>query len=84
MNAATKSNSLSIDLLTILAIGIILFILKNVIHEALGHGSVCLLAGGTPLVLSSAHFDCDTASVSIVAVVLAIFHIFVLGPGVEF
>ena len=64
MNATTKKNDLSIDLLTILAIGIISFIIKNVIHEALGHGGACLLVGGTPLVLSSAHFDCDTTSVS--------------------
>src|ERR1700752_2385151 len=64
MNAATKKNNLSIDLLTILAIGIVSFIIKNVIHEALGHVGVCILVGGTPLVLSSAPFDCDTASVS--------------------
>jgi hypothetical protein len=64
MNATAKNNNLSIDLLTILAIGIVSFILKNVIHEALGHGGACLLVGGRPLVLSSAHFDCDTASVS--------------------
>jgi len=64
MNASTKINNLSIDLLTILAIGIVSFILKNVIHEALGHGGACILVSGTPLVLSSAHFDCDTASVS--------------------
>ena len=51
-------------MLTILAIGIVSFILKNVIHEALGHGGACLLVGGTPHVLSSAHFDCDTAAVS--------------------
>jgi hypothetical protein len=38
MNASTKNNNLSLDLLTILAIGIVSFILKNVIHEALGHG----------------------------------------------
>ena len=64
MNASTKHNNLSIDILTILAIGIISFIIKNVIHEALGHGGTCLLVGGRPLVLSSAHFDCDTSSVS--------------------
>lgn len=79
MNAVTKKSQLSLDLLTILAIGIISFIIKNVLHEALGHGGACFLVGGTPLVLSSAHFDCDT-----VAVVLAVFHIFVLGPGVAF
>jgi hypothetical protein len=38
LNAATKNNNLSLDLLTIMAIGIVSFILKNVIHEALGHG----------------------------------------------
>ena len=37
---------------------------QNVLHEALGHGGACILVGGTPLVLSSAHFDCDYASVS--------------------
>ena len=43
MNTSTKSNNLSIDLLTILGIGIVSFILKNVIHEELGHGGACLL-----------------------------------------
>jgi hypothetical protein len=64
MNALTKRNTLSLDLLTILAIGIISFIIKNVLHEALGHGGACVFVGGMPLVLSSAHFDCDYASVS--------------------
>ncbi|HJQ14511.1 MAG TPA: hypothetical protein VJ830_07170 [Anaerolineales bacterium] len=64
MTASSKTNSLSLDLLTILAIGVISFIIKNVIHEALGHGDACILVGGTPLVLSSAHFDCDYTSVS--------------------
>jgi len=64
MNATAKNNNRSLDLPTILAIGVGSFILKNVIHEALGHGGACLLVGGRPLVLSSAHFDCDTTSVS--------------------
>ena len=63
MNATTKNN-LSLDLLTISAIGIVSFIVKNVLHEALGHDGACLLVSGTPLVLSSAHFDCATESVS--------------------
>jgi hypothetical protein len=54
----------NIDLLTILAIGIVSFIVKNVLHEALGHGGACLLVGGQALTLSSAHFDCATDSVS--------------------
>ncbi len=64
MNASSKKNSLSLDLLTVLAIGVVSFIIKNVLHEALGHGGACVLVGGTPLVLSSAHFACDYASVS--------------------
>ena len=61
----TKSKlNLPLDLLTILAIGVVSFIVKNILHEALGHGGACLLVGGVPLALSSAHFDCDTANVS--------------------
>src|SRR5687768_68843 len=56
MNASSKKNSLSLDLLTVLAIGVVSFVIKNVLHEALGHGGACALVGGTPLVLSSAHF----------------------------
>lgn len=59
-----KKNNLSLDLLTILAVGILSFIIKNVLHEAVGHGGACLMMGGTPLALSSAHFECDTTSVS--------------------
>lgn len=64
MKASTKYNNISIDLLTILAIGIVSFIVKNVLHEALGHGGACLLVGSTPLALSSAHFDCGYESAS--------------------
>ncbi len=63
MNDTTKKN-LSLDLLTILAVGIISFVINNVLHEGLGHGGACLLVGGTPLALSSAHFDCNMAAVS--------------------
>lgn len=41
MNKTAKKNDLSSDLLTILAIGVVSFIVKNVIHEALGHGGAC-------------------------------------------
>ena len=64
MTASMKKETLSLDLLTILAIGVVSFIIKNVLHEALGHGGTCVLVGGAPLVLSSAHLDCDYASVS--------------------
>lgn len=53
-----------LDIPTILAIGIVVFIIKNIIHEGLGHGGACLLVGGKPLLLTTAHFDYDVLSVS--------------------
>ncbi len=64
MNNGTKKSDLSLDLLTIMSIGVVSFVLKNVLHEALGHGGACLLVSGAPLTLSSAHFDCGYESVS--------------------
>lgn len=99
MKDTIKNNNLSIDLLTILGIGIVSFILKNVIHEALGHGGACLLVGRSPAfawmsqMLQTKWFpEVSDKFVMIkrnwtwviIAVVLAIFHIFILGPGVEF
>lgn len=59
-----QANGLSLDVLTIIAIGVVSYIFKNVLHEAVGHGGACLLAGGVPLALSTAHFDCGLQSVS--------------------
>lgn len=64
MTGTKSSLKLSLDLLTIMALGVVSFIVKNVLHEALGHGGACLLTGGTPLTLSSAYFDCGTDLVS--------------------
>jgi hypothetical protein len=50
------------DALTVGAIGIIAYVLANVLHEGVGHGGACLLAGGKPLVLSSVHFECSLDS----------------------
>ena len=99
MKDTRKNNNLSIDLLTILAVGIVSFIFKNVIHEALGHGRACHLVGGGSAfawmsqMLKTKWFpEASNEFVVIernrtwviVAVILALFHIFVLGPGVEF
>jgi hypothetical protein len=55
MQAATDQG----DSLTIGAIGILAYMLGNVLHEGLGHGGACILAGGKPLVLSSVDFECS-------------------------
>lgn len=49
----------SADLPTIVAIGLIAYIIADVLHEALGHGGACLASGGKPLVLSTVHFECS-------------------------
>jgi len=47
------------DWLTIAAIGVVVFLLQNLLHEGVGHGGACLLVGGRPVALSTAYFDCD-------------------------
>jgi len=48
------------DSLTVASIGILAYMLGNVLHEGLGHGGACVLAGGRPLVLSSVNFECSS------------------------
>jgi hypothetical protein len=51
-----------LDALTVGAIGILAYMLGNVLHEGAGHGGACLLVGAKPLVLSSVHFECSLDS----------------------
>ena len=48
------------DALTVGAIGILAYMLGNLLHEGLGHGGACLLVGAKPLVVSSVHFECSS------------------------
>lgn len=50
------------DSLTVAAIGLLAMCAVTVDHEALGHGGVCLLAGGHITLLTSALFHCSTRS----------------------
>ena len=64
MQTATKQETVSgtvapLDALTVGAIGILAYMLGNVLHEGAGHGGACLLVGAKPLVLSSVHFECS-------------------------
>ena len=47
------------DLLTIAAIAIAATVIADFIHEGIGHGGMCVVTGGQPLVLSTVHFECS-------------------------
>jgi hypothetical protein len=54
--AQTRAGS---DGVTVGSIGLLAYMLGNVLHEGAGHGGACLLSGAQPLVLSSVHFECS-------------------------
>jgi hypothetical protein len=67
VQTATKQEAVTdtvapLDVLTVGAIGILAYMLGNVLHEGAGHGGACLLVGAKPLVLSSVHFECSLDS----------------------
>jgi hypothetical protein len=67
MHTAAKQEALgdtvaAPDPFTVGSIGILAYMLGNVLQEGVGHGGVCLLVGAKPLVLSSVHFECSLDS----------------------
>lgn len=66
--APAAAPSAALDLPTIAAIGMVAYLLSNLVHEGLGHGGTCWLVGGRPLGLSSAWFDGDMTGLSAWAV----------------
>ncbi len=56
------------DLATVLGIALVAYAASNVLHEAVGHGGACVALGGTPLVLSSVHFECGEAAMTALAI----------------
>ena len=50
------------DSVTLGSIGVLAYIVGNLLHEGAGHGGACLLVGAQPLVLSSVHFECSMDS----------------------
>jgi hypothetical protein len=55
------------DALTIASIGIVVYILGNIIHEDLGHGGACLLIGGKPLLVTAVSMDCSAENRLVIA-----------------
>ena len=60
------SLSKPIDRPTLVAIAVVAYALANLVHEGLGHGGACLLAGGRPLALSAIHFEEDPGTLDAV------------------
>jgi hypothetical protein len=52
------------DLPTVLSIAVVAYCLTNVIHEGLGHGGACLVAGGKPLELNAIFFRSEDAAMT--------------------
>jgi len=61
------SPSKPIDLATLVAIAVVAYAVANLVHEGLGHGGACLVAGGRPLALSAIHFEEDPGSLGATA-----------------
>ena len=49
------------DRTTVLAIAMVAYLLAKIVHEGLGHGSLCLLTGGELVAVASAWCDCERA-----------------------
>jgi hypothetical protein len=55
------------DLLTIVSIGIVVYVLGNIVHEALGHGGACLATGGRPLLVTAVNMECSADNRLVIA-----------------
>ncbi len=52
------------DTPTLIAIGLVAYVIVNVVHEGIGHGGMCLAVGGKPVAISSAWWDGSYEGVS--------------------
>jgi hypothetical protein len=56
------------DVLTVLSIGVVVYVLAKIIHEGLGHGLTCHFSGAAWLGFSSSWNQCDYGSMGVWAV----------------
>jgi hypothetical protein len=61
-HTSIQKEAIPSDTLTITGVAIIAYILAAVLHEGVGHGGACLLAGGQPIVVSTVHMECGADS----------------------
>lgn len=65
MQPATKPAAA--DALTVACIGIVAYILANVVHEGLGHGGACLITGGHPMLVTTVNMECSADNRLVIA-----------------
>ncbi|HTB13884.1 MAG TPA: hypothetical protein VK752_20055 [Bryobacteraceae bacterium] len=56
-----------VDQLTVASLGILAYILGNIIHEGLGHGGACLITGGRPLLITAVNMECSADNRFVIA-----------------
>ena len=55
------------DAVTVAAIGVIAYILGNILHEGLGHAGACILTGGKAISVSAVAMDCGAENRLVIA-----------------
>lgn len=63
-NATATPAGAALHLPTVIAIALVAYALTNIAHEGVGHGGMCVAAGGEPITLNAVYFDCSRAGVS--------------------
>jgi hypothetical protein len=59
---AVRAPQPAADGLTVASIAVAVYVMSNILHEALGHGGACLATGGSVLVISTVHMECSAAN----------------------
>ena len=63
-HAAAEAVHRRSDFLTVIAVAIVAYAAAALLHEGVGHGGACLLAGGAPQAVSTTYFQCGEDSLS--------------------
>lgn len=59
-NGSSAGNDRKDDVLTVIAIAIVVFALANILHEVVGHGGACVAVGCRPQLVTSVSFEGDS------------------------
>ena len=63
-NLSRTAISSTVDRATVIGIAIVAYCIANLVHEGIGHGFACALAGGRPTALNAVYFSCGEADMT--------------------